>query len=662
MIQLPKDKKKLVRVLEAYAREVEVDARWHWAKWDLFEAYVQGARRFDVIDAHAGRVASYQLDQDGRWQSQFQELLSQLNRVQGVLAGINRAPAVAKDGISVAELRDRAVAQVIADDVTSEQRLKEQAIPFDEILTKLGTCALHTHVDSMEGVGVQADHEVVHPREIFPFPLVRRDRTKACGVMRQMYVPLDVLKQEFGSRVAANLGKMTAFKLRYPDTLDTAAHRTFLDQRGTVSGVTGGESDESYIAVLFRRLWLHDQFGRMSRFVAWSGNYILHDVDYKELGLIAWPALNVCRMIETGGFYGAGLCDIFWSLHRDAERTLKNLVNNIEDIDRYPITLIPHGKLHERRAFKDDGRSLRILAYEERLAFAGSRAPMRPVTIAPHSSGVELPGRVVQLLLDLMDRTALVRDLARDKGRIDSLQALQFLDEQNKEPMTIPLANIARTYGAAHRYATTEAIAELLRSGDRLRVRKLDLSLVGANIDFESGTLSFNRNPVPDISRLSFKIKAISTASPSLRKREALELLSQGVADVARFRWLMVKEGLDPAMILAPEEAAYRTIVMNILALYGDGESPSQPFWVTPFTELPAFQLRVLNAFITGPELRLASTEVVNEFIEYREFLMQIMDQIMPPAAMDPVDIALLTNPPTGTIPGRELVASSQTR
>jgi hypothetical protein len=115
-------------------------------------------------------------------------------------------------------------------------------------------------------------------------------------------------------------------------------------------------------------------------------------------------------------------------------------------------------------------------------------------------------------------------------------------------------------------------------------------------------------------------------------------------------------------MILAPEEAAYRTIVMNILALYGDGESPSQPFWVTPFTELPAFQLRVLNAFITGPELRLASTEVVNEFIEYREFLMQIMDQIMPPAAMDPVDIALLTNPPTGTIPGRELVASSQTR
>ena len=88
------------------------------------------------------------------------------------------------------------------------------------------------------------------------------------------------------------------------------------------------------------------------------------------------------------------------------------------------------------------------------------------------------------------------------------------------------------------------------------------------------------------------------------------------------------------------ERAAYEMVVKNCLILYGNGEMPGE-IVLTPHTALPNLQLRVLTSFMAGPQMSMASPEVQDEFMKYKQFLQQGLGNVLPEGVPLPEEAAM---------------------
>ena len=79
--------------------------------------------------------------------------------------------------------------------MVSEHQLQTVVRDFAHIFTLMGSCGLTSHVMTHPTIGLTADLEIVHPKELFPFPSVAQDMTKAMGIVRQRMVPMEFLKE-----------------------------------------------------------------------------------------------------------------------------------------------------------------------------------------------------------------------------------------------------------------------------------------------------------------------------------------------------------------------------------------------------------------------------------------------------------------------------------
>lgn len=637
-VKLPKDRESLARVIRDHVIREETRMAMLSAKWDLFTYYIAGYRRFTGFDAYGGRVSSFFLDEQGRWQSQLQDVLVAINRVKGVLVGLNVRPSVRREGDALMAIREAASARILADYGTSSAHLDEVKDDFLDLYIRLGFAGIHSRIDDSATVGLTADHEVVHPREIIPFPSLGLDRTKTCGRVRRRYIDINELASEYGNSIKSHVNMMDVVRRRIGDSNPDERREVSSGPSSFGAQRVGKPSSDEYLAVKFVQLWMNGPRDTCSRYVSSSRDHIFEDVDYEARGVEMYHSLNYQRFVDNGTFHGAGLCDLLYSVARELEHTIKSLTSNFRDLSRYPITLIPAGLISERKVMKEDGTDLKFVTYQPESSLAANTRSIRPITISPHMLGTEIPGRTAAFLRDIVDAYNPASDLVRDKGRIDSLPGLQFLDEQAKQPLTTAISGVGRVFSAAHRYTTQQIAARLVESPRPIPVSRLDLGLIGAVINFEDSTVEFSRNPLPNLSRLSFSIQSLTTSGESLKKQEAMFLVERGVSDRNSLILYAMREGIQLAMYLDGEEAAYRTAIFNILALFGDGES-NQPIWISPHTERPDLQLRVLDAFLGAPEFRVARPDIINDFFTYRESLLAGMRQFVPQQIPDPLSI-----------------------
>ena len=316
---------------------------------------------------------------------------------------------------------------------------------------------------------------------------------------------------------------------------------------------------------------------------------------------------------------------------------LKSLFNNIRDIDQYGILVMPQGQFNERAALRDVGRGLRVLPYEPDAIDPG----FRPFNIAPFNSG-DIPGKTAAFAKQLMESISPYRDLMENKGRVDSAAGLGLLDEKNRQLMAGPMRAVERAWSQSHRSSLASASRTLSRTRRALPVSQLTLDLAGAIVDPSAGAVSFAENPLPNLSSLSVTIKGTQPRSEIARKQEALQLMQMpGLSDPTRFILFALQEGLDFAMYMEEEKAAYESIVRNILLLFADGETPGE-IVLTPHTVLPELQMRVLSSFMTSPVMSLSSTEVQDEFKKFREFLFRTMGTMLPAGVPLPEEAAMM--------------------
>jgi hypothetical protein len=174
---------------------------------------MNGFRRFDVFDPRTARVVPYYLDEDGNMEFQSTELMSIIDKTTARLNTMDLRPRALRQGFSLAGLRERSVAQLVADAVVSDQQLEKVKRDFNYLFCLLGSCGVTGHIVDHPTIGLTADLEVIHPKELMPFPSLGHDHTKARGIIRQRVVPMSFLRERYGNGVLeANKNKMDAWR------------------------------------------------------------------------------------------------------------------------------------------------------------------------------------------------------------------------------------------------------------------------------------------------------------------------------------------------------------------------------------------------------------------------------------------------------------------
>lgn len=630
-IQLPKDAKSVARVIDHHMEREMSRLSVRRTMWLMAWHYLNGARRFDIFDVQGQRVSAHHLDEEGNLEFQSQELLSQINRVSGMLASRNLGPKVEHEGMSLQGIRERAIAQIMLDSVVSDNQLERVKSEFAEIFVALGSCGITGHLVDHPTIGLTSDLEVVHPKELFPFPSLGTDHTKAQGLVRQRVVPMTFLEEKFGkSKVRSNKKNMEWWEIQAGEQLGDYGFDRDVDTitpGGTTFGNAfgpGGRTDtkDSIAVVQVRELWMKGPRGTCSRYIVCSGDTVFLDVDFSNTE--KYCPIGFARFYDNNTFHGMGLFDLLFSLSRQMELLLKSLFNNIRDIDRYGYLVMPSGSWNERAAHKEIAKGLKVVPWEPDPISEN----FNPFSVQPYNAG-DVPGRTAAFATDMIDRLSPWRDLLEDKGRVDSASGLAFLNEQIQRASVVATRGINRAFAEMYQSLAGNTKDKLIVSPRPLPVGKLTLDMAGAVIDPERSTVSFPENPLPTISRLRFKVAEESPRSGLARKEEALRLVELGVSSPERLMILAAKEGLDFATWNDDVLNAYESLVQNILILYGDGETPGQ-IHETELTVLPDIQLMGLDAFIVGPFLKQASVEVVNEFQAYKEFLLEQQQVMLP--------------------------------
>ena len=610
--------------------------------WLLAWHYLNGARRFDVFDTTTGKVSPHYFDKEGNLEFQSQDLLSMIDRTVARIASVDLRPRVIRQGTSLSMIRERSSAQIIVDSLISDHQLSQITSDFAHIFVTLGSCGITGHLVDVPTIGLSADLEVVHPRELFPFPSMQQDHTKLSGIVRQRVVPIELLEERFKLKLGGKKESLEWWAVDYGNTvtdvgLDEPGDglRNPFNNTSLNVGTSGVVSSDSWTEVArIRELWIDGPRGTCARYIVTCGDEVLFDEEYKDVAMFC--PIGFARFCDTGTFYGAGLFDLLFGISREAERMMKSLFTNIRDMDRYGVMVLPQGSMNERTLLKEVSKGLRVMSYTP----DPLNENFKPFMIQPFNSG-DAPGKVAQFARDVMQQISPVQDLIQEKGRVDSATGLQFLDEQITRAMTNPSMGLQRAFGNMYRSLTAQAVTEIVKFPRTIPVNNINLDLAGAIIDLENSTVSFEKNPIPDIGHLNFSVKEINPRSEVARKEEALNLLKAGLTDPIAFKIFALKEGLDFAIWMDEEKGAFETIVMHILQLYGNGQDPGQTI-LTQHMLRPDVQMRVLGGFMTSPILAIASSQVKDEFRKFRDTMLQFMGQTLPQQIPTPEEAAAM--------------------
>jgi len=648
---LPKgNKEQLARAIDQHVSEQEAGMTYRWAVWTLAYLYLSGMREFQLFDTRRGRVLGTYTDEQGVLRYQSQELLSHIDRVVGQLLGMDVWPLVQRQGSSIGAIRSRATAQIILDSVHDRQTLQEAHRKFVTHVVTLGSAGITSHVEDHPVAGLTADHEVIHPKELFPYPSLGADLAKQRGLIRRRMVPLEWLKGRMGNRRIGEreLQKMRWVRARHGQSPEVTGSVTdaALGDLMKFSGGSGGyasgnvKDGELPIYVELDEVWMWGHRGVVERYVVKSGHQVLMDEDTR--GIEAYCPIGHARFMENSNFHAAGMFDLLYGVHRRVETLMEGLFRNVESLDRYGVLVLPGGQLNERTMLRDVGDGMKVVNWDPD-SLGGE--VFRPFAVSPFNSG-DVPGKTAAFARQVMQEVSPFQDLLREKGRVDSQVGLSYLDAQIRNLMTTCTESLGSAWSKSHRSAAAKAGLLLTLTDQALPVRNLTMDLLGAKVDMSKDSVSFYENPMPQLSRLTIGIKAVNPQSELARKQEAMSLLGAASADgtpltdAGRLKLLSLSEGLDFAMYLGPERAAYEAMIRQILVLYGDGDTPGTIF-VTPDMLMPEIQMPMLDEVMKGPEMLAASPEVINEFMALRQMLVESTGMMLPAGVPQIEDMAV---------------------
>ena len=642
---LPKNPEALASLIEEHVQQQLTAFAYRRLVWSLVYHYLNGCRRFDVFDPRTNSIRPFELDEAGRLELQGPEVLQKIDRVAARLASMDFRPRVGRTGSSLRAMRERAAGQIVMDSVVNENTIDRFKVVASHVLASLGCVGIQGHIKDMPVVGLCGHLEVIHPRELLPFPAATTDYTKQQSLIRIQAFPLATLEERLGRTLTEKeLAGCKKYRRRigdtlapdyneansYPQTPSTSSHQS------TLSGGSGKARDAMFEEVILtRQLWNVGHAGLVQDFVVSSGRSIL--LHQEANGVPLYPNIGVARFIENGSFYGAGVFDLVFPYARSLEKMVKLMLQNISDMDSFGCVVLPQ-TMDANATLKQVGPGLKALFHSPDPSLYESN--FRPFPIVPVNTG-DAAGRGAAFVQNMMMATDPLPDLAREKGRVESAAGLRLLDDRINSGTTTATINLSAACSVVYRSMLIDTVGMLLTSPRPIPVSRLTLDLAGVTIDTDTMNVQFNDNPLPNVNLLMVGLTEGSPQNPLVSKMEAVELLKLGVNDPAGFKRYCIKNGIEIAADVEGDKAAQETAVIRILTLFNDGQTPGE-LVLTQYNTRPDVELALLSDFLPSPVVQFSSPDVQNAMADYRDALIQFSGRTLPEGVPSPMDMAVL--------------------
>ena len=640
LTQLPKDDKVLAEVMRMHSARCYSHYAWRRVNWLLAYYYLSGYRTFDLVDTHSGRISARHVAADGNVEYRSEELVYVINQLASRLQAMDMRPSVVAQGTSLGAIRDRSVLQIVADSLFLQDDLDRNVRDFAWLFSCLGSAGVTCEVEDHPAMGLTAELEIIHPKELMPWPLLGEDPTKLSGIMRERVISMDHLYTVFGKKVidAKKDKDLEWFLLEHGQALPAVDMHYSANTMGMGNAHLSENvpHDQGAAFCKVRELWTFGPGRTVADYVISSGTCVLSRQDLRTKQVHC--PVGFARFMDNGTFHGAGLFDVMFHSHRQLEKLSKRLFQNVHDTERFGLLVLPQGQIPQESALKPVGDSLKVLFYEPDAISEG----FKPFAITPVNTG-EIPGRTAAFAREAMERTNPIRDLIDNKGRVDSASGLSFLQEQINQALTNPSGGLRDAFSAMYKAAASRGLLLYTTTKRPVTVHNLSLDMAGAIINQKDGTLSFSDNPLPDISRLQITLRALTPRSPAAVKAELYELWRNGIEqDPMSFRLAVIRAGIEVPLWMEEEKGAYEMAVLSILTLFGNGEEPGELI-LTPSTTRPDIVARVLAGFMCSPVMQKASPPVIDAFSAFRQTLMSYMGPMLPMNMPNPDQLAMLS-------------------
>lgn len=624
-VKLPKDKKAIAKLVERMHSEGEKLRNVHRVGWAVVDNYMKGARRFSMPDYSAGTLhVRYGANRsDGRLPFRFEAPMVKFAAQHGRLLAIDAYPVCQQRGLSLDGLRKSAMGQVALDYVVAKQEIGRIKNAFLINLLKFGTAGLGVWgTQDPKNGQVVPTFEVIPPWELMAIPADAPDVLSSMGLIRDRWVPLSWLKEQTSGMKLRGWSEVRTVESPYGEepadagidggasSSDAGSTREHDRQDGP------GNKNESTKYTHLVELWLKSPLGTVSEYVMVVGGKCMHHINYTAEGM-AEPLMPifVAQYLTGGGFYGRSFMGLLLPLGLAAERMIKNVFRNMEELDVFGMLFLPSNMGIDVNGLKATKRP-RMSWYDP-----DPMAPeLRPFSLSPTNTGL-MPAKAVSSAVDLLDYTSQQPPALTGNapGRVDSATALSELWETGTIPLAGPISDIAAAFGHAYNVAL-ELIRMKWGREETLRVATIDNALAGIVMNTETHEVSLDANQLPEPEDVLISIRSANPKSRSVRKAELLEMLDKQIITPMEFRIVNRKEGLGFPVGNEAEYSGYEKAILNNILLFRDGEEPGEAIF-SPAADNPAVHLYALDAFMASPAFALASVEVREAFEDHKKNL-----------------------------------------
>lgn len=629
-LSLPKNKKSLSRALRDLSAAGTEELNESLVEWYIIHYYLQGYRKFEVVDWETADVRYSQEGLDDELDFRYEAILEAFNLQLGRLSRMDVAPVSVSDGYGLDSVRRAGIGQATLSYMTSGLSTRAINRRFILALLKYGTAGLHHYRCRGRGVRERTCVEVVPPWELFSIPAKLQSQDSLKGFARKRSVPLEWLKTLKGLEKGLKGAKeadleITLLSYGTPpedEFLGNAAGRgSSVDLRNKINEeFTKSEKSAAKDTTPQGTEWaeLTEYFflgpkGNLERYCVLVGRHVALDEDYSEEEELVVPAIAVARCIPTGRFYGRSWVGYQISLNDQNEKMLSRQFQIVADQDEFGMLVIPATSgLSEKQVKRRERRKV-LIAEPDPLV-----PNYQPYKIDPASSGdapMKVAGMGIQLQTTLSGQGATLRGDA--PGRVDSSSGLGFLFETGNTGL-VPISDeVADAWQVIYKSMLQAARNEAEETKGGFVLPIIDDRMLGVALDMQSGEMSLSSNPLPSPWDVQVDIADRLPVSKEQKRQEALTLLQMQQISPIEFRILNYRDNLGFPIVNRAEWEAYRKAVYSKILLFNDGVTPRNDVIMNSVADNREITLLVVRSLLHSIEFSLASQEVRTAFEDW---------------------------------------------
>lgn len=630
LLDLPKDGRERALALSRAMSGAIRTRNVHSVEWWMIHYYLLGARRFQVLDWDRGVVRVAFETQEGEIDFRWEDVVVQYQAELGRLGRIDVNPATSSEGLSLDSMRGAGVSKAFLDSQVAQMSLDSVKSRFIQVLVKYGTAGLavwrQDRPASKQSPELQQyEYEVIPPWQLMSIPDSPPSLEDLRAIIRSRDVPVKWIKDRPGFKMPpldspglkirkVPLGQVKGSRGPQAGAIDPTvlSYDDPMMPGPGAPGREGTEAEKGYESVVT----LHEVFvlgpeGTCAAYHAVVGDHIVADVDYWAKGERRICPITIARYTPTDSFYGRGFISRLIGMNHEVEKMLRNLFENVQDMDEFGYLMIPNNLGINKRSLKKTSKP-RIVLYSPDY----TQPENRPYHLSPTTTG-DFPGRVASMATQLQQKLSGQSELLSGSapGRTDSAAAMGFLFETSNIPLSVPAEEIRRAWSHAHRVLLSFG-KEDFTPGQAIKLRSVDDSVAGVVFDPATGTMSLEEaNTIPDIWSIKVGIQESMPQPKAQRKAELVQMLQLGLVSPLEFRIINYREELGFPVGNRAEWHSYQKAMYHNILLFGNGKVPGQVVTDNQFDNAEV-QLFALQDFVAKVQFSLASTEVQQAFEE----------------------------------------------